>query len=1099
MADTLPRSGISLVVENSQKAIRDLNAFQKALGQQNKAIQSAAANGGISKVFGAVQKDLSGIASKALSSIPGLSRFSATLTETGAAASTMGMGMGAAVPQIALATAAIGAAALAFAGFWKLGTKGAALQNNLEAFGNVVGGLADSTEVLNGLRSATRGTVSDMELMRLSVAALQGQNNEFRSVLLQNVDGVSNLGKVFDITARAARASGQNVEIVREKFLTGLRLQSKLRLDDIGVTVIAEDANRRYAESIGKTADALTDAEKKQAFLNEALRQLDRIGAEAPINRLQDALARIPVVFTNLFDKLALAIQPVFEPIVMVIDTLVQGFSAVANLVIPIIAALANVIGTVLSEAFKTASAVANFFFGGLASGVGTTLTYVVATISLAADGIVALVKFIGEGIRSAIDSLRKALAPINSFFAKIFGSVGETAGDAIKQLAFGLGKGGALVIGSFAAGLLKGGTYVLKAVTAIAQIVADFLMGFSPPKKGVLHNIDKGGENTAIAWTDGFMGGVQNTFSSVTKYVNDRLGAIASFSRDQLTNALARLDLALRPFKENLAIAKADMQAIAGFTDPAMRIMERQRKSLLKAFGRGDKGADIEALRSADRQIQRLKELKELGQDQVDQAELQLALAEGQQAQQRALLQIALDRMGAEQKAAEAAKEAKAPGGSGAAPESGSGTGGGFAGGTAPDLIEGGAIDAAKADILKFFGGVGSQALAGISEGLAQSGAGEALGALKAQSGKLGEQLGRIKDSNPAKAIVDKFATLKDDLSAKLNEVKGAIDAIFKTAFSDPDGTVIVLLNGFKTFFVGIVSGEGSPFLLAQTAITNLVATAQTQFPLLLEAATNALDPIKETFTSFFTGDESPVMLAQQAITDMVTNMSTSFTTLKDNVFNALMSMQRTLLVLFTWPTGAIELAKTAATNMLNHIINQFFRLTNEGEGTLRGALASLGSVLNAALKTPIKDTLSAIAQAVIDVMNGIIKTFNKIPGVPDFDLLPSFQFPELATGAQKFSGSAIVGERGPELVTSAKRNPFSVFPARATRALDMIGTMIQRPAAQPMYSRPAQNVQNSSTVNGSHNNNSYNRNVTQNFRYAPTRLEMRQMEANS
>lgn len=1060
MAD-LPKSGLHIVVEGLPKATRDMNGWIASMRQEVKVSKEvAAASSNTSKFTSALSKDFSNMGRNILSNIPVLGRFSGALGALGGAGTTaaaganaaaagslaLGAGMTAALPVIGAAVLVIGAATAGLYAFWKAGERGAQVANQLEAFGNIIGGLADSTSVLRGLQSATRGTISDMELMRLTVGALQGQSAEFRGVLLQNVNGVSNLGKVFDITSRAARASGQSVEIVREKFLTGLRLQSKLRLDDIGVTVKAEEANERYAESIGKTAAALTDAEKKQAFLNEALRQLDRIGAEAPISRLQDALARMSVVFTNIKDRLALAIQPIFAPIAMLVSSIVSAVGTIASYVIPVIATVANVIGTVLSEALDTARVIADALFGGMVSGAGNMAAYVVAAFQLTGEAIVATIRFIGAAIRTAIRAFQIALRTIGSVIGDLFGSVGDNVNLNINQLAFNMGRGGAQIIGAFAAGIIRGGTFVLQAVTEIAQIVADFLMGFSPPKKGVLHNIDKGAENVAISWVGGFLEGVTKSFSEVTNFVNGRLGAIANFSRAQLENRLAQLDLAIRPFKESLAIVKADMEAIAGFTDPALKVLDRQREKLLKAFGKGEKGLDIEQLRTQDRQIQRLKELRDLGQDRVDQSELELAIAQSQQAQERTLLNIAKDRLGAEQKAANVAEDrAETKGGGGAAAPSGSGEGSGLdLGGGAPDILSNDAIDEARQRIISAIAGVASSGAAGVQSGLADSGFGQALGAFNQQRSALGEQMGRIKGADPAQAIADKFTGLKDKLAAPLEEMKTYLDDLFKAMFGE-EGTITGYLNMFKDRLLAI-----------------------------------------------FTGEESPVTIAKNVLAEALQKMGEDFLWLKDQINEKLGEAQATLAGFFTAEDSPITAAKNAVKDALDFMIENFFRLTNTGAGTLSEALSSLGTVVNNVIKQPVKRAMEAMANFVVMALNAVIDQYNALPlgGAVEVPRLTPILIPELAKGTLGINSPFMAGERGKELIMPSRNNPLSVFPAKATRALSMLANSpLARPAASPAFIQPmsSQNISNNNTVN-----NNGNRNVTINSRQSMSRLQM-------
>lgn len=1143
--EQLPKSGIALAVENSAQATAAVKGFTNSIlaqvaatrqlsGASDKQVASvnkmvsnlrasvkptkdaAGATQHLSSVNKALTGDLSRLGQNFLQQIPLASKFGGTLSSlfgagsaaaSGTAAATAGTatlaaGMSAAVIATGGLIIAIGAAIVAFAVFWKIGKRGAELQNTIEAFKNVTSGVSNSTAVLEGLRKATRGTISDMELMRLTTSALQGQSDEFRNVLLQTENGMTNLGKVLDVTTRAARATGQSEEYIRDKFLNGLRLQSKLRLDDIGVTIKAEEANKKYAESIGKTAAALTDAEKKQAFLTEAISQLDRIGAEAPINRIQDALSRMGAAFQNFKDKFTLLLQPIFAPIAEVISALVtaifNGMSMLLNLLKPVV----DVIGAIMNEVKATVGALGSELFGGIAGGMGNTLNYIIAAAQLIGQALVGIIKLAGSLIRQAIQIFFHAIRSIGNPIRELFGAINDDTNTDINTMAFNLGKGGGAIIGAFAVGILKAGTYVAQAVTAIAKIVADFLMGSSPPKKGILKNIDRGGANVAMAWADGFLGGVVQSFGQVTEYVNDRLGSIANMSRDQLQAGLAGLDLALRPFRENLAIVKADMEAIAGFTDPAMKILERQRTALLKAFGKGE-GADIERLRTQDRQIEQLKTLKEFQQDQVDKAELQLALASAQQAQQRALYGIALDRLGAEKQITSAtvatgdAAEEKAKSGGGGAPSEAGGAGGGLGlgGGTAPDLFSSEGIDRARQQILATLAGVASSGAAGISAGLAESGVGGALAGLQSQGGALANQVNRIKGADPAAAIAKKFQGLKDQLTAPLTDAKNFIEEQFNALFGE-EGTVMIALNNFSSRITGIFTGEGNAFGTAQTAITNLVTTAQEQFPLLSQALTDALAPMTETFNGFFIGEESPLFLAQQALTTAVDDMKAKFIELKDEIFFRLQDAAIHLRALFIDPGGAIEIAKTAVTNLLNHIINNFLRLTNTGANTLSEALSPLGSILTNVLKAPFKNAVEAIANFFVNALNAVIDSYNNLPlgGALEVPSLTPILIPPMAKGTLGYNRPFIAGERGAELITPARNNPLSVFPNKATMALQRLATMpISRPAAMPTYSYPTQN--NSSTsVNGSYNSS---KNLTVNARQNMTRLEMIQLLA--
>lgn len=54
-------------------------------------------------------------------------------------------------------------------------------------------------------------------------------------------------------------------------IVTGLGRMSPLILDNLGITVDLEATTAKYAATLGKSADALTDAERKQALVNAVM------------------------------------------------------------------------------------------------------------------------------------------------------------------------------------------------------------------------------------------------------------------------------------------------------------------------------------------------------------------------------------------------------------------------------------------------------------------------------------------------------------------------------------------------------------------------------------------------------------------------------------------------------------------------------------------------------------------------------------------------------------------------------------------------------------------------------------------------------------
>jgi len=117
----------------------------------------------------------------------------------------------------------------------------------------------DGVALLEKMRTATNRTVSELKLMQNANTAL---------MLGLPID---RFDEILAIARGAAISTGQDMEFMLQSITTGLGRQSKMILDNLGILLDVEAANEAYAASIGKSAAALTETERKQAFVNAAL------------------------------------------------------------------------------------------------------------------------------------------------------------------------------------------------------------------------------------------------------------------------------------------------------------------------------------------------------------------------------------------------------------------------------------------------------------------------------------------------------------------------------------------------------------------------------------------------------------------------------------------------------------------------------------------------------------------------------------------------------------------------------------------------------------------------------------------------------------
>ena len=114
-------------------------------------------------------------------------------------------------------------------------------------------------QLIADAQRVTRGMVSELTIIEKAVFA-----NQFGLL--------DNFSEYLAVATAAAPAMGASVEHMLDSIITGTARGTPLILDNLGLIIKAGEANQKYAQSIGKTVAALTEAEKKLAFQNEVVR-----------------------------------------------------------------------------------------------------------------------------------------------------------------------------------------------------------------------------------------------------------------------------------------------------------------------------------------------------------------------------------------------------------------------------------------------------------------------------------------------------------------------------------------------------------------------------------------------------------------------------------------------------------------------------------------------------------------------------------------------------------------------------------------------------------------------------------------------------------
>lgn len=209
-------------------------------------------------------------------------------------------------------------AAQAAVDFVKLGASAERQAQALDNLARAAGSSGDAiTEAIQG--------ASDFTIDRMT--AMSAAN---KAMLLDVAKSPEEFERLTTTAVALGRAMGQDAAKSIDDFVVAAGRQSKQIADNLGLIVDAGSAYEVYAAKLGKTADALTDAEKKQAFLNAMLEsgeeKLLALGASE-----EDAAAKIEKLGAAWSDaKVGLAEMAVgFLDSVINVDKFAEGLRTI--------------------------------------------------------------------------------------------------------------------------------------------------------------------------------------------------------------------------------------------------------------------------------------------------------------------------------------------------------------------------------------------------------------------------------------------------------------------------------------------------------------------------------------------------------------------------------------------------------------------------------------------------------------------------------------------------------------------------------------------------------------------------------------------------
>lgn len=232
------------------------------------------------------QKVEKGVGQAGLSSAKGFSKQAGAIS-------------GGLVPAYAILAANIFAITAAFNAL-KEAAQVKTLEEGFATLGNVVG--RTSSLMAEELVKITDGAIAMDAALRSSAAGFSAGFN------MEEMRGLAEIAKGASI------ALGRDLSDALDRLVRGTAKLEPEILDELGLFIRLDDAAAKYAQTLNKSVGSLTQAERRQAFLNEALAQGER------------KFSAVMDIETNPFDRLAAAANNLAKGLLRIVNVAVVPF-----------------------------------------------------------------------------------------------------------------------------------------------------------------------------------------------------------------------------------------------------------------------------------------------------------------------------------------------------------------------------------------------------------------------------------------------------------------------------------------------------------------------------------------------------------------------------------------------------------------------------------------------------------------------------------------------------------------------------------------------------------------------------------------------------
>ena len=159
---------------------------------------------------------------------------------------------------------------------FSLGDLGAQSLTTEASFNSLMSSVGQSTRLLDELKAASGGTMTEMALMQQTNTALAGSTGQLSSEMAAALPKLLEAGRA----AALLNPSLGDASFMFQSLVTGIKRGSPMLIDNTGITLKLGEATDAYAASIGKSVSKLTAQERSIAILRATLEGADTLIAQ---------------------------------------------------------------------------------------------------------------------------------------------------------------------------------------------------------------------------------------------------------------------------------------------------------------------------------------------------------------------------------------------------------------------------------------------------------------------------------------------------------------------------------------------------------------------------------------------------------------------------------------------------------------------------------------------------------------------------------------------------------------------------------------------------------------------------------------------------